>query len=416
MNTIKYLFQTLYKNQTVIDGRKKPWYISFVFFILGFFMMWVPILSKGYTTYCASALFNTSSSTNSQLDKAMLEVFDSNYFKTITFKKNTKTGQMNLNLSLDLLASDSISTLSEGIKTQNDIEYKGTNDKELLASKFSFTEDGCDYSFNYYYDVISEPISTHYSKPTNTSSVTYEDPSNTNNRVILLQAYYLDLNDDYSENIALTEFIKKNILNLDSTEKQMNNFPHSFIIFSTNRIYLNIYSLRSAKTNNPLTAYQGYISEAVTDDLENKTLYSLITDNLPATANLKEKNDATYQSFADFLHSLAFKNNINTVWFNIGIISTIYVGTILLSSGILIFMHKRKGSTSKDTNYFEALKEAMTLSFTPSIIGLAMGFYNFSFEITLFVMAVLFRVFFMYSKIVPPSYGASNKPLYQARQ
>lgn len=416
MNTIKYLFKSLFSNQTVIDGRKKPWYFSISMFIIGLVLMWVPILSKGYTTYYASSIFNQKNSTIQNIDTAFLDTFSQDYFKEIKFTKS-KSGAINLtfdgfNKTDDNDESIYYSTEASGVNTQSDIEYKGTNTKALIKGQYQYTDSNGVHGINYYYDVYAVKKDNKWKEPESTDTIKYEQ----SDRIIPLQLYYLELNDDYSDSDAIVSFIKKQILNVSDDNTVKNNYPHSFAIFSPNRIYINIYSLHSAKTNNPINGYQGYIADAFGDDMVGKTLYEYNLRDTDSITNNVEKNNKIYQNFADMLHTMAFKTNIKQVWFNIAIGSGIYVGTILLMSGIVIFMHKRKLSEYKDTNYWEALKETMTLAFTPSIIGLAVGFYNFVFEITVFIMAVLLRVFFMYNKIAPAKSLQDNKPLYQARQ
>ena len=411
MEKIKYLFKSLYSNQTIIDGRKKHTISSIVMFVLGFFLLWIPILSKGYTTYCASALFNDKKTTNQEIDTAFLKAFDKDYFKAITFVKNSKTNAINLDFS-GLNDEKFYLADAQGVSTQSDVEYKGTNEKELIKGNFSYTANNSIFGIDYYYDVISFDKGDKWKTPADTETVVYEKTD----KLIPLQLFYLNLTDDYSDSDAIISFARKQILRISDDNTKRENFPHSFVVFTPNRIYLNIYSLHSAKTNALISSYQGVISDAFSDDVIGKTFQSVLVKDTDNISNLADKNKQIYQNFANTLHSMAFPAQVRTIWFNIGIISAVYVSVVLLASGALIFLHKRKRSTSRDTNYWEALKEAMVLAFTPAIIGLAVGFYNYTFEITIFVMCVLFRTFFIHSKIIPPSYTQNNKPLYQARQ
>ena len=50
MGTVKYLWQCLYKNQAIIDGRKRKWWLAVIVFILSIALLMIPILSSGYMT------------------------------------------------------------------------------------------------------------------------------------------------------------------------------------------------------------------------------------------------------------------------------------------------------------------------------------------------------------------------------
>lgn len=50
MGTLKYLWQCLYKNQAIIDGRKRKWWLAVIVFILSIALLMIPILSSGYMT------------------------------------------------------------------------------------------------------------------------------------------------------------------------------------------------------------------------------------------------------------------------------------------------------------------------------------------------------------------------------
>ena len=66
MENLKYIFKSLYSNQTIINGRKKKWYFALLFFIIGVFLPWIPVLSSGYTTDASTIVTNT---VNYEVDK-----------------------------------------------------------------------------------------------------------------------------------------------------------------------------------------------------------------------------------------------------------------------------------------------------------------------------------------------------------
>lgn len=415
MNTIKYLFKSLYSNQTVLEGRKRRWIIPVIMFVLGFVMMWVPILSKGYTSSLSGILFNGAKTTNQEVDVAYEQIFESDYFKKITFTKNSN-GKMNL--KYNFTEEDFTEASNESILNQNDDEYNNRNmNHELLKS--SYTYNGTPIS--YYYDVILKERGPYYKDPADTDTIKYEGNDKDERKskyVRMLQAFYLDINEkQVDDEIAIIEtFLKKNILRYTDDGKSIQNYVHSTVIFGKDRMYMLLAPLHSSKSASVMSQYSGLISEAIGEDMSGKTLYSLINSNTD-DKSVSDKIAIRYQNYGNLIHKMSWNNHIKNVWINVLITSGIYVGVVLVISGVLIFIHKRKRSAYRDTTYWEALKESMVMVFTPSIVGLAVGFYNFAFQITLFVMFVLFRTFFMYSKIVPPAYTSQgNKPLYQARQ
>ena len=165
MNTIKYLFKSLYSNQTVLEGRKRRWIIPVIMFVLGFVMMWVPILSKGYTSSLSGILFNGTKTTNQEVDVAYEQIFKSDYFKKITFTKNSN-GKMNLNYNFT--EEDFTEASNESILNQNDDEYNNRNmNHELLKSSYTYNET----PISYYYDVILKERGPYYKDPADTDNM-----------------------------------------------------------------------------------------------------------------------------------------------------------------------------------------------------------------------------------------------------
>lgn len=409
MDNLKYCWQILYKNQAVVDGRKKPWYLSAILFVLGIFLTWIPIMSKGYTADNAAIL---TSSSNQEIDKGFNQIFQESYFRNLKFKSS------NNEVSLTMEGLDDYASSDAGAYSN---EYNGTNGKALAKGTFNDTATSTITNVsnftgvNYYFDCISVDNSTVINKgstSSTSSSVTYED----NGRTTYLEAFYFptfDMTQDKSTTFR-TNFISRIILDLDSSNTPQ-NYPHSYVIFFPNEIDMVVYSTKSAKSNSSVGSYSGSIRSAITPETASKysSLYSYIYTADDGSTNTITK---AYSKFHDFMARGATAYAIHTVWVNIGLVTAATVATELLVAVVLIIMHKRKTSTSRDTNFWETCKEAVAVAFSPCVIGMCIGFLNFSYELTAIIGCIVLRLVWMSSKICPPATSSGdNKPLYQAR-
>lgn len=424
--SILTILKGLFSNQACLDSRKTPFYFQIIVFLLSIVITWIPLLSTGYTKDNASIL---TASGNAEIDKGFKAVLQKDYFKSIKIKEG------NAELVYDL---DSYSNYdAEGETDAYTKEYTGTNDKELAKGTFvdnttgsvdvgivnpgkvytdtTYVTKPTNLQFSFYYDVMhiesSQTIENTVSS-TSTSTTLPED----NGYTTYLQAFYIPSisyhDADFAQ--ALVNFQASVILGMDNAST-MTKYPHSYAIFTKDSIHISIYALSSYYTNSLLGSYTGYLDNGFKseENLVNDgslTFYNYLTDNGSVT-----KINDIYTKFHDFLDSCIRSLAIQTVWFNVLIISAVYVGSVLIAAVILLIMHKRKSSIVRDVNYFDTLKEAIIFALTPVLLSL-LGFMSTTYGYVALVGALLVRVIWSMNKLLPAVDNTNqNKPLYQAR-
>ncbi|MFA6861995.1 MAG: hypothetical protein WCR56_06465 [Bacilli bacterium] len=418
MSNLMYCWKILYNNQAVIDGRKKKWWITAILFVLGIFLTWIPLMSKGYTADNAS--FMTSSS-NQEVDRGFEAAFVTDYFRTINF-----TTDSNGKPSLDMTKISAYAATDAGALEN---EANGTNtSNELAAGSYTDTSVSTDttvltnptgitttFYFDSYSVLKSSMITSTLSSSSSSSSTSYED----SDRVTLLNMYYfpaISLKGTTNGSQFRNNFINKQILKTNTTSSSVTAYPHSYALIFQDEIDIVLYSTLSSKSNSATASYVGDLQYAVSTEVaaSNTTLYNSIFAKADGTTNSVTE---AYKAFHDMLHKAATPSALNTVWINCGIMSAAVVIMELVGALALFIMQRRKNSVCRDTNFWEAMKEAVAMAFTPEIIGLAIGFLSFTNELVLLIGAYVLRVVWISSKISPPvsASGDSNKPLYQAR-
>lgn len=434
MGNISYLFKSLYSNKVIIEGRKKPWFFALIFFILGIFLPWIPTLSTGYTSDPSSFI---SQQVNYEIDKGLTMLTESVGFDAVTIQKNGD-GEYYLDMEGLSEATFQESNVNTGLESCQQ-EYDGTNEKSLgmgfygegvrnpdegkgetfpVSPYITSTGTESGLGFTFYFDAMMingseypsiDPSSGDETQTSDTET-TYEDNGNT----YFLLAYYIPGLDVASEKGSqyFINFVYSVILDVDKEGSKIENFPHSYIVFAENAFSLVTYPVRSAKTNSYGHSYMnGDFNDAVSleSPASGTSLKAFMTRN-------GDENDDVIASLRAFFHDGRKQSTIVSAWVTCGILSAVYAGLVLLSSGILIFLAKRKTSAYRDTNYWEAIKESVTLAFTPALLAMIVGFFGGSeMVIGALVLCILMRVIWMNSKICPPT-PTDNKPLYQARQ
>ena len=439
MGNISYLLKSLYSNHVILEGRKKPWYFTLIFFVIGIFLPWIPLLSSGYTS--DSSTFITATQ-NHEIDKGLLMLSKEKSFNQVTI------GQEEGEYFLDMSGLSDTDFLAENVDTSENSwqnEYDGINEKEMALGFYvdnadrtglpdnvqgqvfeasSYVESNVDSMTGlgqaFYFDALMvdtaeyptiDPVpSTSSSSSSSGNKIEYED----NGKTYFLLAYYLPDLDTTTKNGAqyLVNFIYSVVLGVDSSDGQsFSHWPHSYIVFTKDSFSLVTYPLRSAKTNRYAASYMdGRFNDAVAGQEPavgtglQDFFYRNDADNDQALSNIRVFFNAGHR-----------QNVIRSTWINCGILAAVYAGLVLVSSGIIMFLVKRKTSIYRETNYWEAIKIAVTLSFTPALLSMIVGFMSFEYGVGALVLCILFRVIWMNNKICPPA-PTDNKPLYQARQ
>lgn len=391
---MKNLFKSILSNQAVLDSRKTKWYIVLVMFVLNMFIPWIPALTKGYQTNGAAFL---NASTNNEIEKGFKSLLNKDYFKNITIEQNADGSYY---LDYSALENEEYFSAENGGYVN---EYNGTNTKELYRD--SYTNSDTNETHTYFYDVISVEADAIATKTTAATSSTtdYEN----NGRNTYLQAYFFTDKDITTP--WLSSFVMKVILNYDKQNKPQ-NYPHSYALFNTGDVRVVSYPLKAAKVSTQAsTSYYGSVS----------TGFKNVETGTKLGAYLFEGNGTTetaMTNFTTFLYNANRPSNIVATWYNCLYLSIFAFGAMIVASLVLLFLNKRKTSIYRDTNYWECIKEAVILCFTPAVIAMAIGFMNFTYGVVAIIGAALIRVVWMSSKICPPAVqGSNDKPLYQAR-
>ncbi len=424
MKQLLLILKGLFSNQAALDCRKNKWYFTLITFIFTVFLPWIPLLSTGYTANTAS-LFTTTTSSNYDLDKGFKATLSKDYFKNgVTIKKDGEGKYY--------LAYDFEGQYSEG-SANFDNEYNGTNGKELFKASFSDVSGGTDHvtsstsyvknytnrtSVDYYFDCISvstadviDPSSATSSSSTS-STVTYEN----NGYTYFLENFYIpSVSKTESDYITfLNNFVSSVVLNVDSAGAA-NAYPHSYCIWGKDFLLVAVYPLKSSKSSLSVSgSYSGSINDGFNGAKVNDgtKFYNYLSNGGELSII-----DTYTKGFAEFLNQAGKPAYLRSTWVNIGILSAVITGTILVASLILLFFVKRKSSIYRDCNYFHCLTSAVHFTTTGSIIGFVLGFFASNYLYFALVGATLIRIVFSLNRICPPAENGQggSKPLYQAR-
>ena len=411
MENLKYVFKSLFSNKTIVEGRHKPWYFAIIFFILGVFLTWIPVMYAGYTAYNSSFFTGTASQ---EADRGLNYMLNQPYFQEGVKVVTDSDDSTKLELEFD------IQQYSRSGSTWND-EYDGTvsaGEEPLAELQFTDSNDAFSHvnvpatnmRHTYYFDAVAVDTSDSIAQSSSTSAT--DGAENVSKRSVVLEIYFLPdvyvTKNDKTMSDYFSNFISGVILGVNSTG-EATKYSHSYIIFTPDSVSIAVAPLVGSKGGAFTHAQSGYVNDGLKylNAKADTTLYSYFV-------NVEGKD--TFKAFADFFHNTAQQSNITSVWINIGILSGVVVGLELLSALVIFFLHRRKTSAYKDVNFWTALKEAMTIGFTPCILGMALGFMSFTYNITLVVSGILLRTVWINNKISPISTdGKDNKPLYQAR-
>lgn len=412
-----YIGKSLYSNQAAIDGRKNSWYWTLLIFILSIFIPWIPYLSRGYTANTSAILTSTS---NNEIDKGFKQLLSEDYFKGVVFQTND-SGEWILSYDID---ASYYST-----DTSWTTEYEGNNTVELMKGTYTDSAESAsaylansytDKQITYYFDCISVDNSTLIDTDGMTSSSSSSSSSSTssgyedNGRTTYLEVYFAPDTylQDGEDRQVLNNFAASVILNVDANGTAQ-NYPHSYLIMGADYISLAVYSIKSTKSSiSPTSTYSGYISDGVAENLPTagQTFYSYVAGDDTSVI------DIFNNGFASFCDRAGRPTYIHSIWVNIGILTAVTAGTILVAGILMLIFSKRKMSLYRDTNFWQALTEGVNMSLSPAIIAMIIGWMSLQYIYVMIVGLILMRAIFSMNKLVPaPGQDSDNKPLYQAR-
>lgn len=415
MNTLKNIFKGLISNQAAIDNRKMKWYYTIIIFVLAVFLPWIPSLTSGYKSN-GGAVFK---STNYEVTTALKHIFaEEDYFKNITIMKDSTTGSyyLDMNLDSDAATTDSSSWSDETLGTNTKALFTDTYNDQANQGASAYVSNPTGIAKTYYYDCVS--VDTYDSKE-NTSETVSDSSSSSGNtgtsvhRVYLEMYYFPTLSRfDTKYNQYLSNFTNTVILNKDKNGVN-NNVPHSYAFLLKDYIEVYFYPFTATvDTTSASGSYYGKLDEgfAYYGATSGATFYNYLTDN--GTLSINEAYDNTFVNLAD---KSARSYTIYSTWMNIMMLTVATVGTLLVCSVLVIIFFKKKASLYRDSNFFHAINTVVTMSTTPAIIAMALGFMSSSYMLMAIIGANLIRAVFSMNKICPPSAPSDSKPVYQAR-
>lgn len=425
--SVKNIFKSLLSNQAALDSRKHPWWVGVILFIFAVFLPWIPNLSQAYLAN-TGALF--ASDKNYEIDKGFKAMLESDYTKRILVQKNEK-GEYYLDYQFEAGDYDDMPNAFED-------EYKGLNTKALYkgnfrdilgtdpkstATDFSTNFSKGNLSFDYYYDNIAvdtsnaiDPAKTSSSSANGNSTVVYEQGRNT-----YLENYFIPKistkTEDYST--FLNNFVSSVILGVQKvgTVSEATRFPHSYAIWGSDFVLVAVYPLKSTKSSLQVAgSYSGNLNDGFVNEGESVAVGTSLSKYFTADGEITTI-DAYNNNFVSFMHRAGRPAHLRQAWINVGILSAIVAGAILVGSLIVFLFFRRKTSIYRDGTFFQALMVETHMAVTPSIISMVLTFMMPQFSMVALIGANLMRFVFAMNKICPPPVGPqnSNRPLYQAR-
>ena len=413
-NTLKSLFS----NQAVIDGRRKPLFFIIILSILFTFISWIAPLSVGYTTKSANFL-NTIN--NNGIDHGFKMALNKEYFDDISLAGEGNQKYFTFNTS----SLDTSSDTSDNSVTKKTIDFNSPENLSLAKGTFvDSKEKKVDYSSST--GQIIYPNSESIKSFSDTQFTFYVDSLRTNklnlidnnfetsdevmkDYVVYLEVYILPELSAYSDEFALfqSNFLTTLIYNTNN-EGAPQKYPHSVFVICKDAFRLISYPIGNLiKNTNPSANYFGYTGSAF-----NKVENSSQTFKKYLYSN-GQSDTSAFETLVYTLNEGSFVINVKQAWINIGIMSGVALGSMLVTSLLVFLLERRKTSIVK-SNLYEAFVQGVTLCTTPCLLSL-LGFMSFSFGIIGLAGFALMRVLFMNSKISPPRASDKVKPLYKAK-
>lgn len=392
MDTVKYLFLSLYKNQAIIDGRKRPIWIAIIVFILSIIILIIPPLTIGYQTSGAAIL-----------------------------NPNAENG---ISLALDELSGSSdpkyadFQNLYFASNNQGEVELRYGNDQNYDASPV-YTATSIDGA-----TLPSQSDSYTFKHKVGSSSTTTDGNINIadSEEFIYFSVYMTrrDLNnatDAAQINTILTTRINTNS-NTSGTAY------HSFLLLGKSSFLLQVYpdapvdlgaiqaGTRAVPAANQIVGnYQG-LAPLLSNGNGRFSLKFTSTEaqsqtNRPSQSLWKEFFDNGYRPIRD-----------TSTWIMVGIMGGIGIGLILLG-GLVIFLFTlgKRNLLHKDCTFWQALQMSMMANFSVALITMIVYFFSQQMAITVGVLLYVMRLSFIIMRCMGrfEDRKQESKPLYQSR-
>lgn len=179
---------------------------------------------------------------------------------------------------------------------------------------------------------------------------------------------------------------------------QVSATPRSYLIITEDNLFLGTYLNTATNT----------LSE------DNTSVATLATANATITGFHKDAKGTDFTTLYGESYTTAVTNwtellnkeylsvKYNTLWINLGILTGINAGIVLIVSLLIMILTRLKSSQGVKLNYVQAFKIVCFSSLSPAIIGMALGFFMTMFAQIGFVLCIGLRSTFLGMKASRP--------------
>lgn len=402
MPTWKYLLKTLYSNQTIIDGRKRPWYWSIMFLVLSVLCIILPIIGTGYTNDGTSII---NPSADNGLSQGLYRLSQDDQFKNLYVNED------------GILCDSSIEN------TENQEFYNNTSDTSFFHSTNLETANVPDKGITSGQASATTPLNEKYSYKINVSN------GDAAVNVILLNVFSTSIDPNTSSNNsdAFNSLVNEQIFRAEGENgliaecRPVNRsfivfYPSGFTIFSfppLPSIYPgdgdNASTLPTAGSNTSYTSFTGTF-----DHLKDFHFSELVcTEDYGPI----DTGSEFFTKWNPFIEKSFLTIRDRSTWINVGIYGGCTIGAILLCGLVVwLFTLGRRNLLYKNCSLWSGLKIGMTESFTVAIIAMIFYFLNPTYCLVIGAMGLIMRTMWLIMKTTGGARGQDSKPLYQARQ
>lgn len=406
MPTWKYLMFSLYSNQTIIDGRKRPWYWATIFFILAAVLIVIPILSRGFTD-SGTSIINPSS--DLAVGEGLYRLSQEDSFDDLFI------GEVDGKLTLQSSDNDSHSFVNSVFYAKTSIDTREPVGNAAVATEISYSK---------VIAVVDPDGFTAGTDVTTDDSVTVD----------ILRVYSTNI-DSYTE-AGITEIsnlVNNKIARTDVTDTSVAPAQRSFLLVSPRQFWIYAYPPlgttgtdsngtvvpTAAVAASPSAQFTGTF-EAFADALDADGRFSFA--QLKVTGSLTTGTDEATNEFLGkwnpFLsRSYLTLRNKNT-WIQFGIVGGSSLAAMVLAGfAIWLVTLGRRNLLHGNCTLWQGLKMAGTLAFSCALIGMVVSFFNLTTGLMFGAMALIMRTMMLVMKTTPTgvSGAGQSKPLYQAR-
>lgn len=347
MNSIKFIFSSLFSNQKIIDeSKKRPWWLAIIIFILSLVIAIVPVTIS------------------------YMNVKGSNVLTAST------------NYSLDL----SVKQLSYQLSNLEGVEASVKN------KEFSMTKDDKDYT---------EPIKVATDDGTWLMNTIYVPLTSTDKN------YTNELNRVKKDLSLLDKIAKEPDSSLESDHFQ--SYVHSMMIFTKSEFHLYVYE-GSAKVTykEDDKGVIEIVTDASTkgtmigtfDKVEGKC--AQISSFYDKSLSHSEAIEKSYDLWVDFLDK-AYEAPRNKAAINVTLVYSGINFLIIIVMSLTAFLLSRLKSSIRKYSFLQSLKMISFASLSPSLIGLLLGLLIPSTQAVSFIVCIGLRSTWLIMKATSPA-------------